>query len=200
MNGTSKTSNRRYFVLFLLSFFFFLLFFFLFYFLYSYCFLFLFFFACLLACLLFLDNERLARAWAATYRGVKELQNVLRVGKTNEKKGRYHGHRTRVYGQKNGYACAALREQSSLELLRMAVFLSFSDFFFFFLISLYFRSRASAASACQLSVDLGANQDRTAPCSGLRPGTGWTAGAAGTTSAPRNVPHAITETIDVDTH
>lgn len=46
----------------------------------------------------FLDNERLARA--ATYRGVKELQNVLRVGKTNEKKGRYHGHRTRVCGQK----------------------------------------------------------------------------------------------------
>lgn len=30
---------------------------------------------------LFFGYERLARAWAATYRGVKELQNVLRVGK-----------------------------------------------------------------------------------------------------------------------
>ena len=50
--------------------------------------------------------------------------------KTNEKKGRYHGHRTRVCGQKNGRAYAALREQSFIFAFSS---ISFFSFFFFFL-------------------------------------------------------------------
>lgn len=147
----------------------------------------------LLACLLafFLDNERLARAWAATYRGVKELQNVLRVGKTNEKKGRYHGHRTRVYGQKNGYACAALREQSSTSQL-------LCEWLFFSFLSTSASPIAYASSGRVSTVRRSFGAIKTEHDGRLCPNTGWT--GMGTTSAPRNVPHAITETIDVDTH
>lgn len=141
-----------------------------------------------------LDNERLARAWAATYRGVKELQNVLRVGKTNEKKGRYHGHRTRVCGQKTkarAQHCASNRFSSNCP--RTAIFLL-----------LRARSRASPTARVKNypSRSLVAIRDRTASgLSRLRAPFRHRLDRHGDpASAPRNVPHAITETIDVDTH
>lgn len=103
-----------------------------------------------------LDNERLARAWAATYRGVKELQNVLRVGKTNEKKGRYHGHRTRVCGQKTkarAQHCASNRFSRAIATERQFFYYCERD-------RVRLRPRALKLSGRESSV---ANRDRTAP-------------------------------------
>lgn len=137
----------------------------------------------------FLDNERLARA--ATYRGVKELQNVLRVGKTNEKKGRYHGHRTRVCGQKTearAQHCASNRFSSNC--LRRAIFLL-----------LRARSRASPTARVKtIRRDL-RSRSGTERRPAFPPPAPFRLDRHGDpASAPRNVPHAITETIDVDTH
>lgn len=139
-----------------------------------------------------LDNERLARAWAATYRGVKELQNVLRVGKTNEKKGRYHGHRTRVCGQKTearAQHCASNRFSSNC--LRTAIF------FFFLLL----RSRASPTARVKTILrDLWSRSGTERRPVFPSPAPFRLDRHGDPASAPRNVPHAITETIDVDTH
>lgn len=138
-----------------------------------------------------LDNERLARAWAATYRGVKELQNVLRVGKTNEKKGRYHGHRTRVCGQKTkarAQHCASNRFSSNC--LRTAIFLL-----------LRARSRASPSARVKaIRRDLRSRSGTERRPAFPSPAPSRLDRHGDPASAPRNVPHAITETIDVDTH